>query len=416
MSNTVIKAENISKSYILKHQGTESYTALRDVITDGVKNAFRAKTKVSKDEFRALNDVSFEIKQGERVGVIGRNGAGKSTLLKVLSRIVTPTKGRITLDGRVASLLEVGTGFHPELSGRENIFLNGSILGMSKAEIKNKFDEIVAFSEVERFLDTPVKRYSSGMYVRLAFAVAAHLDPEILIVDEVLAVGDAEFQKKCLGKMKDVSGQGRTVLFVSHNMGAISSLCDKAIVLNKGSVVYDGAVSGGVSYYLQSGNAQTAELAERTDRAGNGNFRFTSLDFVNRKGDHVDEVLSGEGLQLKIGYENKPGVDLSKMLISVAFMDELQNIVLAFVSDEMGSDLSFMKNNGTFTLDIPEFLLRGGQYGVRLFACYNGSLAENICDNIENAARLNVISSDFWNSGQTIRQGNYSVIKGTYIQ
>ncbi len=203
-------------------------------------------------EFLALNDVSFEVKQGERVGIIGRNGAGKSTLLKVLSRIYEPTKGRIEINGRLASLLEVGTGFHPELSGRENIFLNGALLGMNKSEIKSKFDEIIAFAEVEKFLDTPVKRYSSGMYVRLAFAVAAHLEPEILIVDEVLAVGDAEFQRKCLGKMKDVSNSGRTVLFVSHNMEAVQKLCNKGLMLSKGELKSSGSIETVMNAYLDS--------------------------------------------------------------------------------------------------------------------------------------------------------------------
>ena len=417
MSDTIIKVEKISKSYILKHQNAERYTALRDVIAKKTKELINPGSKQvfkSTEEFWALKDVSFEIKQGERVGIVGRNGAGKSTLLKVLSRIVTPTKGRITMDGRVASLLEVGTGFHPELSGRENIFLNGSILGMSKGEIQRKFDEIVAFSEVEKFLDTPVKRYSSGLYVRLAFAVAAHLEPEILIVDEVLAVGDAEFQKKCLGKMKDVSGEGRTVLFVSHNMGAIQSLCDKTIVLQKGQVVYDGEVNGGVSYYLTNNNTQTAQLAERTDRSGNGNFKFTGISFESAAGNSIDEVLSGDALKVKINFVNSPDLDLSKLLVSVAFFDEYQNLVLAFVSDEMGKNFSFLQNNGTLNLNIPEFLLRGGQYSVRLFASYNGSSEESVCDNIENAIRLTVISSDLWNSGQTIRPGNYAVLKGEY--
>ncbi|MBI1920667.1 MAG: ABC transporter ATP-binding protein [Geobacter sp.] len=242
----VIQVENLSKKYILSHEGRESYTALRDVMAE----RFRAFGKrlfslhaspfthhSSQEEFWALKDVSFEINQGDRVGIIGRNGAGKSTLLKILSRIVEPTTGRVRIKGRVASLLEVGTGFHPELTGRENIFLNGAILGMSRAEIQRKFDEIVAFAEVEQFLDTPVKRYSSGMYVRLAFAVAAHLEPEILIVDEVLAVGDAQFQKKCLGKMEDVSAkEGRTVLFVSHNMNAIEQLCTSVMFLVKGEL------------------------------------------------------------------------------------------------------------------------------------------------------------------------------------
>ena len=241
MSETIIKVENLSKRYVIGDQ-REKGDALRHALEAAVRNPlqwFRArKEAVAKEheEFWALKDVSFEVKRGDVVGIIGRNGAGKSTLLKILSRITEPTEGRVRIDGRVASLLEVGTGFHQELTGRENVFLNGAILGMQRAEIKQKFDEIVAFADVEKFLDTPVKRYSSGMYVRLAFAVAAHLEPEILIVDEVLAVGDAVFQKKCLGKMKDVAGHGRTVLFVSHNMAAIQQLCSRCVLLCKGTV------------------------------------------------------------------------------------------------------------------------------------------------------------------------------------
>ncbi|MGB5962074.1 MAG: ABC transporter ATP-binding protein [Coleofasciculaceae cyanobacterium] len=267
MSDTVIRVENLGKKYIIGRQKSERYTALRDVIANSAKSLGR---KLSKplgkrisdpkiEEFWALKDVSFEIKQGDRVGIIGRNGAGKSTLLKILSRITEPTKGSIRIKGRVASLLEVGTGFHPELTGRENIYLNGAILGMSKFEIKSKFDEIVAFAEVEKFLDTPVKRYSSGMYVRLAFAVAAHLEPEILVVDEVLAVGDAQFQKKCLGKMKDVGGEGRTVLFVSHNMAAIRTLCSTAFLLNKGQIICSGNINQCITTYeMQNSQNQGA--------------------------------------------------------------------------------------------------------------------------------------------------------------
>jgi lipopolysaccharide transport system ATP-binding protein len=260
--SAIIKVENLGKKYILRHQQKERYTALRDVITNKVKeigrtaiHPFSSSTQKDsrKEEFWALKDVSFEINRGERVGIIGRNGAGKTTLLKVLSRITEPTTGRIMLKGRVASLLEVGTGFHPELTGRENIFLNGAILGMGKAEIKRKFDEIVDFAEIEKFLDTPVKRYSSGMYVRLAFAVAAHLEPEILIVDEVLAVGDAQFQKKCLGKMEDIGKEGRTVLFVSHNMTAVQSLCSTVAWLSNGKLMGLGDVNGQVDKYLNSG-------------------------------------------------------------------------------------------------------------------------------------------------------------------
>jgi lipopolysaccharide transport system ATP-binding protein len=263
MSDTVISVENLSKCYLIGHQSAqcERYTALRDIIGREARNFVRkaadllhGKQIVQGDEVEelwALRDVSFQVNQGEVFGIIGRNGAGKSTLLKILSRITEPTKGRARLRGRVGSLLEVGTGFHPELTGRENIFLNGAILGMNRSEITRKFDEIVAFAEVEKFLDTPVKRYSSGMYVRLAFAVAAHLEPEILIVDEVLAVGDADFQKKCLGKIDDVSRrEGRTVIFVSHNMSAVNSLCSKTILLDKGQVREIGDTMPVVSKYL----------------------------------------------------------------------------------------------------------------------------------------------------------------------
>jgi lipopolysaccharide transport system ATP-binding protein len=268
MSENAIVVENLSKRYLIGHRsssgGRYQYTALRDIIGRGIGNFARKAADVARgrqvvqgdevEEFWALKNVSFEVKQGEVLGIIGRNGAGKSTLLKILSHITEPTEGRVVLRGRISSLLEVGTGFHPELSGRENIFLNGAILGMREREIRKKFDEIVAFAEVEKFLDTPVKYFSSGMYVRLAFAVAAHLEPEILIVDEVLAVGDAEFQKKCLGKIGEVSRQeGRTVLFVSHNLAAIAELTDRALLLSSGSVAVDGSVGDALSTYLAAG-------------------------------------------------------------------------------------------------------------------------------------------------------------------
>ena len=257
---SVITAENIGKKYLLQHQKSLKYATLRDTMADTFKSGFRLLNPFSKkqqhgksqEEFWALRDISLEIKEGERVGIIGRNGAGKSTLLKILSRITEPSVGHAKIRGRVASLLEVGTGFHPELTGRENIYLNGAILGMSRFEIKKKFDEIVAFAEIERFLDTPVKRYSSGMYVRLAFAVAAHLEPEILIVDEVLAVGDAQFQKKCMGKMEEVSTkEDRTILFVSHNMDAVIKLCSSAILLNNGIVQSSGRTDSVVDLYMR---------------------------------------------------------------------------------------------------------------------------------------------------------------------
>lgn len=255
---TVIKVEGLGKHYLLNKEVMPKSDTLYGTFINNLKNIKNISQKKETIDFWALNDVSFDIKQGDRVGIIGRNGAGKSTLLKILSRITPPTKGRIEITGRVASLLEVGTGFHGDLSGRENIYLNGSILGMSKHEIDRKFDEIVAFSEIEKFLDTPVKRYSSGMYVRLAFAVAAHLESEILIVDEVLAVGDAAFQKKCLGKMQDVSGSGKTILFVSHHMQAVQKLCNQGIFLNKGQLQACGKIEDMIDIYLQSGAENTS--------------------------------------------------------------------------------------------------------------------------------------------------------------
>jgi lipopolysaccharide transport system ATP-binding protein len=254
MGDPIITIENVGKRYYLRHKATVPYQTLRGVLSAKLNSLFHSRksddARVTDEEFWALRDLNLEVTQGDVVGVIGRNGAGKSTLLKVLSRITEPTTGRVRLKGRVASLLEVGTGFHPELTGRENIFLNGAILGMKQAEIRRKFDQIVAFAEVERFLDTPVKHYSSGMYVRLAFAVAAHLDPDVLLVDEVLAVGDSEFQNKCLGKMKEVANEGRTVLLVSHTMHAITSLCQQCVLLNKGSVAFYGNTSECVAQYL----------------------------------------------------------------------------------------------------------------------------------------------------------------------
>lgn len=271
MSTPIIEVKELSKRFVISHEDQSQYSTFRDLIVQNTKKLFsfssgnRDKTaRHTKEEFWALKGVDFEIHQGDRVGIVGRNGAGKSTLLKILSRITEPTAGTIRLKGRVASLLEVGTGFHPELTGRENVYLNGAILGMNRNEIKKKFDEIIEFSGIEKFLDTPVKRYSSGMYVRLAFAVAAHLEPEILVVDEVLAVGDMEFQKKCLGKMEDVSTkEGRTVLFVSHNLQAISTLTNKVILLSAGKKVFDGDTSGGIQKYLEHMTARELVYEQR---------------------------------------------------------------------------------------------------------------------------------------------------------
>lgn len=291
MADVVIRAEGLGKKYLIGHESAERSRTLRDAITGSVRKFGRSAASMLRgqaiiegeeiEEFWALRGVDFEIRQGDVMGVIGRNGAGKSTLLKVLSRITEPSEGRVGIRGRVASLLEVGTGFHPELTGRENIYLNGAILGMTRAEIRRKFDEIVDFAEVERFLDTPVKRYSSGMYVRLAFAVAAHLEPEILVVDEVLAVGDAEFQKKCLGKMQDVAGHGRTILFVSHNMAAVKSLCNRGLLLENGTVRLAGNIIDVANEYEKKGSQGTSYVADGPPRKA---ITFRRIDIAHADG------------------------------------------------------------------------------------------------------------------------------------
>jgi lipopolysaccharide transport system ATP-binding protein len=346
MSENAIVVENLCKRYLIGHrlstQGQYKYTALRDVIGRELRNFARKASDVARgqqvvqgdevEEFWALKDVSFEVKQGEILGIIGRNGAGKSTLLKILSRITEPTAGRVLLHGRVSSLLEVGTGFHPELTGRENIFLNGAILGMAQREIRKKFDEIVAFAEVEQFLDTPVKHYSSGMYVRLAFAVAAHLEPEILIVDEVLAVGDAEFQKKCLGKMNDVSRtQGRTVLFVTHNMGAIANLCPTAIWIDRGSVRQHAATRAIVSTYL----AQRMPSQERMVRL-TSHRRHQSLRDDRLRLESIEWLCSlplrhGEPVKARITFDAR--ISVSDVSVGIGFSTSEGRRLLTYDAD-----------------------------------------------------------------------------------
>jgi lipopolysaccharide transport system ATP-binding protein len=309
MSQPIISVENVGKRYRIHHEQREGYSTLRDVIARKVKRLFLPKSegknpKSSDEDFWALKGVSFEVQPGEVVGIIGRNGAGKSTLLKILSRITESTEGRVTLRGRVASMLEVGTGFHPELTGRENIFLNGAILGMTRAEIRKKFDEIVAFAEVEKFLDTPVKRYSSGMYVRLAFAVAAHLEPEILIVDEVLAVGDAQFQKKCLGKMGEVAKGGRTVLFVSHNMTAVQSLCRRALMLATGTLIADDEAGSVVTRYLSEaqGSSEAKQWTDPQTAPGNDLIRIKRVRILPDAGSSADLLTMQTPLRIETDY------------------------------------------------------------------------------------------------------------------
>ena len=323
MSETVISVQNFSKCYLVGHQSAQRdhRATLREVITREAGNFTRKAVDLVRgrqiiqgdelEEFWALRNVSFEVRQGEVVGIIGRNGAGKSTLLKILSRITEPSDGHVTLRGRVASLLEVGTGFHPELTGRENIFLNGAILGMTQREIRKKFDEIVAFAEVERFLDTPVKRYSTGMHVRLAFAVAAHLEPEILIVDEVLAVGDSRFQKKCLGRMEKIGREGRTILFVSHNMAMVSSLCSKAAQLENGTLRAFGATDQVILGYETSGEDSPAAVNYRNSslRIGDEYVQLLSADVRNDKGLPISSVEINEPFSVRMEYRITSGAD-----------------------------------------------------------------------------------------------------------
>ena len=364
--DVIIRAEGLGKKYVLGPNGGDGpYRTFRETVGDNVRRVFqRSGTTAPADEFWALRDINFEVRRGEVVAFVGRNGAGKSTLLKVLSRITEPTTGRVSLRGRVASLLEVGTGFHPELTGRENIFLNGAILGMSRREIRAKFDEIVAFSEVERFLDTPVKRYSSGMYVRLAFAVAAHLEPEILVIDEVLAVGDAEFQKKCLGKMDDVAKrEGRTVLFVSHNMVAVNSLCESAIWLEGGRQKTGGPASEVVARYLTAGVGSGAERVwPDAERLAGEKFRLRSVRVVDQ----------GQTASAAIDIEHAFAVEIKYTLfeplpeLRVCFRLTTPDGVVAFQSnDESTSGFGGKKRTpGTFIsrCDVPGDLLNELNY------------------------------------------------------
>jgi len=379
MSDIVIQSEALGKKYIIGHQAENGrYLALRDVLMQNARNFWNRTKDLAKgnpviagdtrEEMWALRDVSFQIRRGETVGIIGRNGAGKSTLLKILSRITEPSVGRITIDGRVARLLEVGTGFHPELSGRENIYLNGTILGMSRKEIRRKFDEIVAFAEVDKYLDTPVKRYSSGMYVRLAFAVAAHLEPEILVVDEVLAVGDAAFQKKCLGKMDAVAKAGRTVLFVSHNMVAIHNLCQQAILLNNGAIALQGSAPAVISGYLQASLANTLECkwSEADQVPGNEFIRILRIALKSIKNEHLDYITTDTPFVIEMIYENlKNNAHLN---LSIHLYNEVGvKVFNSFPeSGSLGYGQSIPKAKFRTECRIPGCLLNDGRYSLEL--------------------------------------------------
>lgn len=402
MSPTVT-VESLSKLYSLGTRG--GYRRLSEALSHPFRRA-KGQGTPGADLVRqiwALRDVSFTVGEGEVVGIIGRNGAGKSTLLKILSRITEPTAGRAILRGRVGSLLEVGTGFHPELTGRENIFLNGAVLGMRQREIQRRFDEIVAFSEVERFLDTPVKRYSSGMYVRLAFAVAAHLEPAILVVDEVLAVGDSAFQKKCLGKMDQVAKSGRTVLFVSHNMAAVRGLCTRCIYLDEGLLVGDGEVDVITREYLAAGSVlMTTPLEDRADREGTGRLRITGFNCRTR--DEVcPQLIFGEPGDIDLHYRGSGA--LKDIHISVGFSSTSGEGVLLLDSEIAGSPIAQVPEAGTLRCHMDRVALLPGTYILNLYVMVAGQVA----DWIREAVQLEVSDGDFHGSGRVQPKGYGSV-------
>lgn len=416
-----IRIENIGKCYqIGKRLGVQQsfQEQLKDLVVgpfQRLARACRGEHLTRTEEFWALKDISFDVKPGEVVGIIGRNGAGKSTLLKILSRITEPTTGQITINGRVASLLEVGTGFHPELTGRENVYLNGSILGMRKTEIDTKFDEIVAFSGIEKFLDTPVKRYSSGMYVRLAFSVAAHLDPEILIVDEVLAVGDAEFQKQCLGKMESVSRRGRTVLFVSHNLPTVARLCSRGILLDQGSIAADEGTQSAIDIYTKHQERLMCKpLRERQDRSGDGRFRFVDSWIEDDRGRRCDAVLAGRKVFFVVEYE-------LKMPTQIRSMEEVT--VVIFGRDgtrlaELGTQYSGQSiqiddaPRGRLRCVVEHLPLNVGEYTYNVWA--KSRLGRE--DHVTEAGRFSVSAGDYFGSGKMPGPENIFLVNHGWTQ
>lgn len=396
MSAIAIRAEGLSKKYRIS-AGNRAYENLRELLTDGFRNFLaRDGARGGLDTVWALRDVSFEIPQGQIVGVIGRNGAGKSTLLKILSRITEPTEGRAEIHGRVGSLLEVGTGFHPELSGRENIYLNGAILGMRKREIDRKFDEILAFSETERFVDTPVKRYSSGMQVRLAFAVAAHLEPEILIVDEVLAVGDIAFQRKCLGKMSSVAQEGRTILFVSHNMSAIQNLCTRGILIRQGRLSFDGTAEQAVMEYLQElAQPAASPFAANPHRKGDGGFRFTSARALGEDGEEASHLVAGRPASFEFAYENR--IEARQVVVEFTLHNDWGTAAANFHMDLTGYIPEGLPPRGRFICHIPILPLPLGEYRGAIVVRAGGRQT----DIVPNAVFFRVASSTFFPTGRT---------------
>jgi len=423
MSDIAIRVENLSKLYRIGTAGRPRYETLYDKIAgaggrllDRLRRPLVTHSAIhipqseignpQSDYIWALKDVSFEVKRGEVVGIIGRNGAGKSTLLKILSRITEPTEGRAYVYGRVGSLLEVGTGFHPELTGRENIYLNGAILGMRKAEIDRKFDEIVAFAEIEKFIDTPVKFYSSGMYVRLAFAVAAHLDPEILLVDEVLAVGDAAFQKKCLGKMGEVAAGGRTVLFVSHNMAAIQGLCGKAMWVDAGHIRLIGLPEEAITEYVLAtaeGKGQIDLTHIANGREGSGVLRFTGWSIVDERFGEGYQVGCNHACEFRIRYESDAARELKEVSVALTIKDIYGTPLLTGATVFLDRDFASVPSSGIFVCRFDHLPLLPNVYKVHLWCKVGGQVADRIPD----AGTFRVVPEDIFGSGRLPQSGKH---------
>jgi len=424
MDNCILKIENLSKQYRLGIVGTGTishdlnrwWCKIRGK-EDPYLKIGDVNDRTSKGDSNyvwALKDINFKVEKGEVLGIIGKNGAGKSTLLKILSKVTGPSIGSIKANGRIASLLEVGTGFHPEMTGRENIYLNGAILGMTKKEISVKINEIIIFSGCEKFIDTPVKRYSSGMKVRLAFAVAAHLEPDILVIDEVLAVGDAEFQKKAIGKMQDISKEGgRTVLFVSHNMTAIKNLCTKAIVLDKGTITYSGTADSAVDFYLNAQREKSNELLlNRTDRGGSGEIRFTQIELLNDKGNSVNEIISGAYAKFRLHLVFNAPIPSRDLIFGLVIYDTNETKIADFYSDEMG--VVFNNIDSYVDLELPQLMLRGGSYSV-VIVVQTLNLTVKQLDLVHNVLNFTVFPGDFWNAGKVNRATNVVIVNGVFL-
>jgi lipopolysaccharide transport system ATP-binding protein len=392
----------VGKRYRLGHQQA-GYSLLTEAITERVRRLGRPGSR--RQEFWALRDIEFEVGAGERLGVIGHNGAGKSTLLKLLARVTPPTTGRIDLRGRVGALLEVGTGFNGELSGRENVFLNGAILGMRRAEIAQKFDEIVDFAGVEQFIDTPVKRYSSGMYLRLAFAVAAHLEPDVLIVDEVLAVGDLAFQEKCIGRMERVANEGRTVMFVSHNLAAVRTLCPRAILLSAGRKATEGPTDDVIQEYVRTVRSDTATpIRDRSDRDGTGRLRFTEVRIDFPSGGEAPG--SGEDVEIVLAYEGRSGARLSHATFHVTVYSALGALILQCQSETAGARFDLLPASGEVRLRIPKLPLPPGRYFLNVFS----KVSSETADWVQRAAELTVTEGDFYGTGRMLAESHQTVL------